>query len=378
MQKKLTSKSSQSSSGDKLSSHQSRLINSLETEKRSSPNQKISGMMESNMFESNSVFHADNMDYILQQMPNKSQMSQRSVNLSNEDIINKVLQIDRSTSRSGETSQKEKDSREHLLHDNFDEIIANVELPQGVTSQTEQPNRRLPRTLMQQKTSNHVITKKPCANTQESSITISSTDDIFEHRDDFLRKSTLSQNVVLGSDKENIMLHNQKKPHLCKNDQKNIMGATIDLTIDVDDKDCHRKAVSKYSALRKIETSFNCIDTTKSLPIDKKHVSVNQLRIDDSKAQKITVASDESKNNSFEDDTLMNVTQHQAQLQIFEEDLFGVPASRNHAKATKIVSQNDPSREEQDSPEKKKQDTKTAHGVSFYYIRIRLRLLIDR
>jgi len=355
------------------------LINSLETEKRSSGNQKISGTMESNMFESNSIFNADNMDYILQQAPNRSQTSQKIMNLSNEDIINKVLQIDRSTSRSGETSQKEK---EHLLHDNFDEIIANVELQHDETSETEYL-KPLQRVAIQQETAiRHVAKMKSHANTQKSPITISSTDYIFEHRDDILSKATLSQNVFLGkSDKENVMLHDQKKPHVRKNDRRNRVE-TIDLIDEdvVNDKDCHRKTVPKYSALRGVETSFNRAEADECLQIDKEHNvsarSANQFRIDDSKEQRATAASEESKNNSFEDDTLMIVTQHQDQLQIFEEDLFGIAASRDRAK---IVSRNEPSREWQDSPEKEKQttqDKKAAHEVSFYHIRATLRLSI--
>jgi len=65
----------------------------------------------------------------------------------------------------------------------------------------------------------------------------------------------------------------------------------------------------------------------------------------------------------------MNITQHQVQLQMFEEDLFGI-AARNQMK-TKIL-QEDLPQKEQHTPRKRKQnnqDKNTEPGVSVCNIR---------
>ncbi|EZA62063.1 Breast cancer type 1 susceptibility protein-like protein [Ooceraea biroi] len=379
-QKRLIMESSiqRCSPEEKSTSRQaSRLANSPgEAEKHNGANQTNSAITESDMFESNSIFGVENLDCIMQTIrPNRSQTSQKLADRSNEDIINKVLEIDRSAPRSGGTaaSQREKNSREHLLHDNFDEIIANVELPQSddVMSQAKQPSRNLQRTLTQQRMSKCLaVTNEPCNTAQESPITISSTsDDMFEHCDGSSRKSrvTLSQNIVPRQlDKENIASRDEKRPRDYTRRNRKDVEAKIDLDTNTDDS--RRIATSKHSASREKETSFDRVDANEYLEIDKECSvsarSADRLLIDDSKTRRATAASDESKNNSFEDDTLMNVTQHQAQLQIFEEDLFGIPATR--AKATKLASQDDSSREKQGTPGKRKQTAQDKKAFGEY------------
>lgn len=340
----------------------SRAANSLEAEKRSNANEKVSGTIESDLFESNSIFYPENLD-MLQQMTKASPANklshERIANSSNEDIINRVLQIDRSASR--DASQSGQTSGEHLLHDNFDEIIARVELPQGMMSQ---PSRNHTRTaLAQQKTSGcPAVTNEPRDITQESPITISSTDDMFEHR----RKSsaTLPRNIVPGRcDRENVTSHNQRRLRDCTNDGANRKdrSGVIDLT-DADDKDAHRKAASREETFDHVD---ECPQIDQERDVSGPRSADRLLRVGDSK--RATAASDESKDNSFEEDTLMNVTQHQMQLQIFEEDLFGIPATRNSAKATKAASRDEQRQETTPGKGKRTAQNKKDSEVSLCY-----------
>lgn len=129
---------------------------------------------------------------------NKDKISKKIAEASNDDIINRVLQINRSQSHidtcrpldspRNKESKKEKISEECLLQDNFDEIIANVELPQSnedIIPCTNQPTSRnlKSRLLAEQRTSNCLeMTDELCGAAQEMPmLNASSTNDIFEH-----------------------------------------------------------------------------------------------------------------------------------------------------------------------------------------------------
>lgn len=372
-------KSMKNSSEENPTSHQSSHSTNaptMEKRKNTKSSQKSSAR-ESDMFESNSLFNSENLDYILQQPTrlNANDTSKKIVNSSNDDIINRVLQIDRSQNnanacqpldsapRNDIMGQKEKDSREYLLQDNFDEIIASVEQPQSVDfiPCTEQPDRNANRSLAKQKTSNCLaMTDESFAAVKETPILpASSMNDMFEYfspRNTRKPPTTISKN----SDKENVVC-NQKR-HSYVSDQRDRKDGTTNA--DVIDKDSRKKIVSKHDVSREKEKFLEECNTSIQ--------SASRLHVDDDETQ-ITTAGNESnlKNNTFEHDSLMNITQHQVQLQMFEEDLFGIAATRNQTKTTKTISQNSPSQKEQRTPRKRKQniqDKNTEPEVIVYII----------
>lgn len=341
--------------------------NTLKTEKRkNAKSSQKSSAKESDMFESSSLFNSENLDYILQQ--------QQSTNLNaefgtakkivdsetNDDIINRVLQIDRSrsnpgacrpsdfTSRNDIINQREKDSGEYLLQDNFDEIIANVEQPQSedFIPCTEQPDRNPNRPLAKQKTSNcSAMTDEPCGAGQETPIVPpSSTNDMFEyHSPRNVRRSSTTNTVSRNSDKENIAC--SQKRHGYVGDQGDRKDATAN--VNAIDKDSCQKIVSKNNVSREKEKSLEERNTSIQ--------SAGRLHIDDDERATSAGNKSSSKDDTFGHDSLMNITQHQAQLQMFENELFGI-AARSQTR-TKIISQDDPFPTEQRTPRKRKQTT---------------------
>ncbi|KAG5314647.1 BRCA1 protein, partial [Pseudoatta argentina] len=347
------------------SSHSS---NALNTEKNSKPSQK-SFARESDMFESNSFFNSDNVDYILQSTKNTNDTSKKIADTSNDDIINKVLQIDRSrsntdgrpdsVSRNDITNQREKDNRE-LLQDNFDEIIANVEQPQSedFISCSEQPDRNPNRPLAKQKTSNCLaMTDESCGIIQETpAISPSSTNDMFEQYSSRNVKKlpatnaiskfqeTFNEWITKYPDKENVAC-NQKR-HGYVGDQRDRNDSMTNA--DAFDKDSRKTIASKHNVSREKEK----FSEERNVLIQ----SASRLDISNDNIYRAAVADNESisKDDSF-NDSLMNITQHQVRLQMFERDLFGI-ASQNQTKTIKMNSQNDLSQREARTPKKRKQN----------------------
>lgn len=329
------------------------------------------------MFESSSMFNSENIDYILQQSTrlNRGKISEEIAEASNDDIINRVLQIDRSQShtdacrpldsapRNNGTSQREKNSREYLLQDNFDEIIANVELPQSNEDMipcTNQPisSNLKSRLLTKQRTSNCLaMTDESCGAAQEiPMLSASSTNDIFEHYSlkNVRRPATTATLENLGKEKGNVTAN-----------------------VDTIEKDTCRRITSKHNVWRERE-KFLDESSPPARHINDSVQSMAQSHVDDGTLQRPIVVGDEPNltTDSFFD-SLMNVTQHQVQLEKFEEELFGSPANRNQGRMTKITLQEDPSQEEH-TPKKKKKDTqdKNAAAEVSIYVFIRSRLSI--
>ncbi|XP_077281416.1 uncharacterized protein LOC143908037 isoform X2 [Temnothorax americanus] len=337
----------------------------IEKPKNTKSSQKSSAK-ESDMFESSSLFNSENLDYILQQQPKLNtddNTSKKIADSSNDDIINRVLQIDRSrsnpdacrppgsTPRNDITRQREKNSKEYLLQDNFDEIIASVEQPQSedFIPCTERPDRNPNRPSAKQKTSNCLaMTDESCGGAMQETPIVppSSTNDMFEcHSPRNARKSPATNTSSRNSDKENVAC--SQKTHGYGSDQRGRKDATVNA--DAIDKDSHNKIVSKHNVSREKEKFLEERNTWIQ--------SADRLHLDDSKKQRTTISGNRSnsKDDIFEHNSFMNITQQQAQLQMLEEDLFGI-AARNQARATKVISQNDPSPKEQRTPRKRKQN----------------------
>ncbi|KYM97219.1 Breast cancer type 1 susceptibility protein like protein [Cyphomyrmex costatus] len=359
-------KSIKSRSGENPASHQSpRSNNALNMEKKST-SQKSSAR-ESNLFESSSFFNSENVDYILQSSINANDTSKKIADFSNDDIINRVLRIDRSqsntvrrpdsTPRNDITSQREKDIREK---DNFVEIIVNVEQPQSedFIPCSEQPDHP------KQKTSNCLaMTDESCGVIQETPImSPSSTNDMFEQHSSGNVKKLLGKKAVAKfqetftdwitkySDEENVVYNQKSRGYVDdRRDRKDSMT-----NVDAFDKDS-RKIVSKHNVSREKEEF-----------LEERNVSIQspgRLDVNNDKINGATVADNESilGDETF-NDSLMNITEHQARLQMFEKDLFGI-ASQNQTKATKTNSQNDPQREQR-TPKKRKQTTRKRNAES--------------
>lgn len=368
--KSLLNEKNEENSTSHQSSHSTNALK-MEQRKNIKSSQKSSAR-ESDMFESNSLFNSENLDYMLQQSTklNADNTSKKIVDSSNDDIINRVLQIDRSRNnacqpldsapRNDITSQKEKDSREYLLQDNFDEIIASVEQPQSedFIPCTEQPDRNPNRRLAKQKTSNCLATTdESFAAMQETPLLpASSTNDMFEYYSPRnTRKPPITNAISRNSDKENVVC-NQKR-HSYVSNQRDRKDETANA--DAIDKDS-RKIVSKHGVSREKEKFLDEHNASTQ--------SASRLHVNDGETQRATVAGNESKDNTFEHDSLMNITQHQVQLQMFEEDLFGIAATRNQTKITNTISQMDsPSQKEQRTPRKRKQNIQNKNTEVIVY-----------
>ncbi|CAL1675086.1 unnamed protein product [Lasius platythorax] len=272
---------------------------------------------------------------------NRGKISEEVAEASNDDIINRVLQIDRSQShtdacrpldsapRNNGTSQRKKNSREYLLQDNFDEIIANVELPQSnedmipCTNQPTSSNLKS-RLLAKQRTSNRLaMTDESCGAAQGiPMLSASSTNDIFEYYSlkNVRRPATTATLENLGKEKGNVTAN-----------------------VGTIEKDTCRRITSKHNVSREREKFFD-ESSPPARHINDSVQSTAQSHVDDGTLQRPIVVGDEPNltTDSFFD-SLMNVTQHQVQLEKFEEELFGSPANRNQGRTTKITLQEDPS-----------------------------------
>lgn len=331
--------------------------------------QKGLTMRESDLFESNSIFNSENIDYILQQSPykehNGSKKSEKIAEDSNDDIINRVLQINRSQNNSKacrsldsaprniETSQREKNSGDckSLLQDNFDEIIANVELPQSHEDMipcTDQPSRSnlKSRLLAEQRTSNCLVTDEPCDTAQETPIlSASSTHDIFEYSPKNLRKRKTI--VTLENLEKEIVKSPDQKRRDCTVDRREKKNITANAnTIDIDP--CGRIILKHNLSHGREEFSEEFSSLAQH------NASTNRPHVDNGTMQK-PVVGNETTDDFF--DSLMDVTQHQVQLQKFEKELFGVPVKDQNQRTTKITLQEDSIQEKQHTPEKRKKDT---------------------
>ncbi|KAL6432419.1 hypothetical protein ACFW04_006779 [Cataglyphis niger] len=345
-----------------------KLINSRSANHQKGESQNSLTMRESDMFESSSIFNSDNVDYILQQSGNK--ISEKIAEASNDDIINKVLQIDRlqsntnacrsldSTLRNNRMSQKEKNSKEYLLQDNFDEIIANVELLQNSedaipTNQSISRNLKSCPSVKQRMSNCLAMTDELYGAVQETPIlSASSTHDIFESCPFKNVKRSTTPAILENFGKENIVSHGQKK-HDCTVDQKEKRNVTIN-TDTIEENPC-RRITSKHNVAQEREKFFDESSLAQHINVSINQ-SINRSHVDDRTMQRPIVAGDElnlTTDNLF--DSLMNITQHQCQLQKFEEELLGITVNQNHR--TTITLQKDSTQEQQHTPEKRKKDT---------------------
>lgn len=332
-------------------------------------------MRESDMFESSSMFNFENVDYILQQSSqshNRSKISEKTAEVSNDDIINKVLQINRlqsnidtcrplnsAASQNNRTSQREKNNKEYLLQDNFDEIIANVELPQSsedIIPCSDQPTSRnlKSRPLAKQRTSNCLaMTDEPGGAAQETPmLSASSTNDIFNHYSSKNAKRLTTTATLENLGKENVF-HGQKK-HDCSVDEREKKSVTTDADI-IEIDPCRR--ISKHNVSHEKERFGKSSPPARRINVSIQ--STSRAHADDDTMERPTVADNESNLTTDTDfDSLLNVTQHQAQWQKFEEELLSTP--QNRKRTTKIASQKDcgpPIQEKQHTSKKQKKDT---------------------
>ncbi|XP_011881705.1 PREDICTED: uncharacterized protein LOC105569674 [Vollenhovia emeryi] len=340
-------------------------VSRTERSKAAKSSQK-SPARESDMFESNSLFNSENLDCILQQQPTKSNAddtSRKRVDSSNDDIINRVLQIDRSRSNPGAcrptvstsaswndaTGQRERDSGEDLLQDNFNEIMANVEQPQSKNLPgVEQPERNPDRPLARQKTPSYpAMTDESRRATQEAPIMFpSSTNDMFECDSPRNSESPATNAISRDFDKKNVACSQERHGYV--SDQRDRRDATAN--VDAFDKDSRKKIVSKHNVSREMDKSLE--ERGGSIQ------SAGRLHVDDDDTQKVTIGNgSNSKDDTLEQDSFMNITLHQARLQLFEEDLLGV-AAQNQTDARKTISQEASPREEQRTPKRRRQNTR--------------------
>lgn len=387
-------KSMKCTSEEKTTSHQSVLsADVLEAGKRTNAksSEKNLTVIESNLFGSNSIFDSINLNDIATPQStklDKNKKSPDSVDPYNDDIINRVLQIERlqnnfkavsqcqlnvnSVPTNDKTNQKNKNNKElNLLQDNYDEIIANVELPQSEDLLTpisygEEQNHKLNRTLTQCK--NSPTKNKPC-NVAQKLISESSSNDMFEHynhpaknvRESYLM--SVSRNV----DKENIVSCSQKERGSVEN-RKDKINVTVGNLDSVVDEDSRRKITSKNNMSHEKDKFLENVDMNKkSLDKEISTKSASQPHIDD-EIQRKAVANKELnlKDNSVENDSLscLDITIQQANLQMFEKDLFNTTAIQNK-KNTVNISKGDSSQEEQlHTPPKRKQSADMKNAAS--------------
>ncbi|KAL0119376.1 hypothetical protein PUN28_007710 [Cardiocondyla obscurior] len=324
--KSVGNPSEENSEGHQSSSASNAL--EMKTDKSVKSNQK-SCTKESYNFESSSLFNSENIDYIMQQSLKTDVTSKKIMEPTNDDIINRVLEIDQMRNNFGTSqplnsslqnpraNQREKDNEKDLLQDNFDDIIASVEQPQSdeIIVCTESSARNLNRPVAKQKTSNYLaMTDEPIVQ-QTPIISLSSTNDMFEDQS--------SKNI--------------KKPSM------NTTSKTRAKKNVASDQKKHVDSRERKESLTECNISIE---------------SVNQLQVDDDEMRKPKTTGNISnaKDDTSELDSTMNITQHQIELQMFEKDLFGVPA-QNQTKVTKIISQDDPSLKQQSTPKKRKQNS---------------------
>lgn len=330
--------------------------------------------MESDLFGSSSVFNMVNIDNIVSQSIRASKKEVSKVDDFNDDIINKVLEVDRSHNnldlQKNDISQRDKnDTKQHLLQDNFDEIICNVELPQNedVILCTSRSDHNLDFTLIDGKTSKCLDTEDEFGDTvHETSAIIPLTSSIDDDIDNCnyqsarnitkLASSTEKLTSSSSEKKTSSSINSKKKHDHLKNkiDRKNITSIN---TIDFGDN-CENVTL-KDNISHKKETSVGNIELNKRQIDKESNVSSKRTdKIDKDIRGKIKSDPDESnlKDSSLEIDTLMNVTQHQLHLQMFEEDLFGITAARDQVKTTRMTLQDNPFQAEQHTPRNRKRD----------------------
>lgn len=377
-------------SNEKMTTHRrsSFSTNSSEGEKRGSAKLSEKNTESDLFFESNSMFNSEGLEQLVApQSSDKSSRSRKgrespnSMDLLANDIVNKVLQINRPqqsnpgacrstgvaprTNDDG-TSERDKSERYELLQDNFDEIIANVELPQSedLVPCSEppahcNPDRNLSRTLTEQNTSScPAMTNESRDVARHGQIKLaSSMADIFEYCSFSAGKSVKKAHPPStsgNSNKENIVSHGQRKHDHAeedRRDKKNVAARSPDSI----DKAGREKPVSRNNISQEKRGPFDRTEVTERLSRTEKEINVpvgstSQANHDGRVQEK---ASDESNAKDFSSDSLMNITLHQAQLRMVEEDLFSVAPARIDAKAPKAKS-DDSLREEQRTPKKRK------------------------
>ncbi|XP_014472771.1 PREDICTED: uncharacterized protein LOC106743441 isoform X2 [Dinoponera quadriceps] len=327
-------------------------------------------------FESNSIFNSEVLEQLSARpsigRSSHSRKSQSSMDPFNDDIISKVLQIDRSTGVASRVDGDETSQRDerNSLQDNFDEAFANVELPQSedvipcseLPAARRNPHRNLNRTLTEQNTSScPAMTNEPARQMTAAS----STADISGYCGKSAKKTQLN-NTSENSDKENT--HGQRKHDHAEEDRRDKKNITARRP---DDKG-REKVMSKNNVSQEKRVSFDRVaeatgrmSSRMEKEINVPASSASQLRVDDDddgKAQGRSTSDDhESNAKDFSSASLMDITMQQYRLRIIEEDLFGVALTRPAAKPEKRNLPDDSFREEQRTPKKRK---KGAHERS--------------
>lgn len=326
------------------------------------------------LFESNSVFGSEGLELLTacqlsDKRSSREQKSQSSMDPFN-DIINKVLRIERSqqsnpdAARSAGVVSGNDGTNEggDLLQDNFDEIIAKVELPPQSEdlipcSELPAPHPDRNRTLTEQNTSScaAAMTNEPRYVPRQMTAA-SSTADIFEYcgysAGKSVRKTPSSGTTSGNSDKENTVSHQRKHDEEDRRDKKNVSGKSSD------GKAGREKIASKNNASQEKRGSFD-----RAADIAEKMSSRTEIdglagapSQPDGDGKARGRAGDGNKTNtkdlSAEYDTLMDITLQQVRLKMIEEDLFGCAAP---GRAEKLSSRdNSPFAEEHRTPRKRK------------------------
>ncbi|XP_032687329.1 uncharacterized protein LOC116851724 isoform X2 [Odontomachus brunneus] len=372
----------------KIHRHSSFSTNSSEGAKRGSAKSNEKNTESELFFESNSIFNSEGLEQlVVRQSSDKSNKGRKEQESSNsidplaDDIVNKVLQINRPqqsnpaacrstgvTSRVNDdgTNQKDKSERYeyNLLQDNFDEIIASVELPQSedVVPCSELPahrnsDRNLSRTLTEQNTSScPAMTNESRDVARHGQMKpASSTADIFEYCGYSGGKSVKKAHPTStsgNSNKENIVSHGQRKHDHAeedRRDKKNVAARSPDSI----DKAGREKSVSRNNVSQEKRGPFDRTEMTERTSRMEINVPVGSTSQADHDGRVQERANNESNAKDFSSDSLMNITQHQDQLRMIEEDLFGIAPAWIDAKASK-TSSDDSLREEQRTPKKRK------------------------
>lgn len=327
----------------------------------------------SDLFESNSIFNPEGLELLTLQQPSGKSKSPDSMDPFN-DIINKVMLIDRSqqnnpdacrstggaaprTNGDDETGQRDENVCD-LLQDNFDEVIANIELPQSEdVISGHNPDRNLNRTLTGQNASScPAMTNEPrgAPTRHNPMVPASSTVDIFESCGYTAAgkgaKKTQPSGTSGNSDKENTVSQQRKHDHAeeDRRDKKNVGVRSPDGKA----ADRERRLASKNNVPPEKRGSF---DRVAELTEGRSSSRTEEINGPAGSPSHPRESNDESsaKERSSEYDTIVNITLQQARLKMFEEDLFGAAPARE-VTAEKRSPRDNSLAEEQRTPRKRK------------------------
>ncbi|XP_011135927.1 breast cancer type 1 susceptibility protein homolog isoform X2 [Harpegnathos saltator] len=387
-----TSKRTRLTSEETTTSHcRSLSTNSSEGQRRAKSSKSTVTSESDPFFESNSVFNSQGLHQLACHMndkSSKSRKSQSSMDPFNDDIINRVLEIDRSpksnhgarrstgvASRNnnddddgddddeGASSQRGKNEPgSNLLQDNFDEIIANVELPQSedMIACSELPARRnSDRNLNRMLTEQNMSSCPAMTNESRDAvarhgqmIAASSTADIFECSGYTAGKNvkrTHSSKTSANSDKENTHCQRKHADHAAEEERKDKKNVSAKSPDAVDNKTALKKSASQEKC-----SFFERAAVTERTPRKEREINVPAAPASRHRASDSEMSAKDLSSSEY--DTLMNITLQQARLRMIEEDLFGGAPGRVGTKTERTSARNDPLREEQRTPKKRKRN----------------------